>query len=72
MELIRAAEIGRDAGLNFVYTGNMPGRAGSWENTQCPRCHALLIERHGYTIYKNHLNGSGKCPQCNEFIPGLW
>jgi pyruvate formate lyase activating enzyme len=71
-ELITAAEIGRSTDLNFVYTGNMPGRAGAWENTQCPQCHSLLIERRGYSINQYHLDSSGKCPHCQHSIPGLW
>src|ERR671937_107312 len=47
--LLRAAEIGVKAGLHFVYAGNLPGRVGPYENTYCPSCHELLVERYGYT-----------------------
>ena len=46
-QLIRAAEIGVEEGLHFVYAGNLPGRVGPWENTFCPQCHTALIERAG-------------------------
>src|SRR5918999_1516482 len=49
-QLIRACEIGREAGLNYIYAGNLPGRVGRWENTYCPSCDELLVERHGYLI----------------------
>lgn len=70
--ILRAAEIGQEAGLNFVYAGNIPGRVGEYENTYCPACRALLIERTGYTIHGYHLTESGNCPQCGEAIPGVW
>ncbi len=70
--LIRAAEIGVEAGLNFVYAGNRPGEVGNWENTYCPRCQTLLIERYGYVILGYHLTDKGDCPQCGHHIPGIW
>ncbi len=69
--LMRAAEIGYDAGLNFVYAGNLPGRVGRYENTFCPGCNATLIERHGFRILKNRIK-DGACPQCERKIPGAW
>lgn len=66
--LRRAADIGRDAGLKFVYEGNLPGKGG--ENTRCPSCSALLIERHGYVIATNRLK-DGACPECGDTIPGV-
>lgn len=71
-DLLRACEIGRDAGLHFVYAGNVPGRVGDWENTFCPNCHALLIERYGYLISGYHLTDEGTCPKCDTGIPGIW
>ncbi len=70
--LIRAAEIGVEAGLNFVYAGNRPGEVGNWENTYCPGCGTLLIERYGYVILSYHLTGTGACPKCTHSIPGVW
>ena len=69
--LLRAAEIGVKAGLHFVYAGNLPGRVGPYENTYCPACHALLIERYGYTVRQNTLR-HGRCPRCQAGIPGVW
>jgi pyruvate formate lyase activating enzyme len=70
--LIRAAEIGAEAGLNFVYAGNRPGEVGNWEHTTCPQCQTLLIERYGYVILGYHLTDEGACPKCRHQIPGIW
>ncbi len=70
--LIRAAEIGAEAGLHYVYAGNRPGEVGPWENTYCPHCQTLLIERFGYVILAYHLTDTGACPQCCHPIPGVW
>lgn len=70
--LLRACEIGRAAGLRYVYAGNLPGMVGEWENTYCPNCGELLIERYGYMILAYRLTGSGTCQKCNTRIPGLW
>jgi pyruvate formate lyase activating enzyme len=67
--LKRAREIGREEGLRFVYQGNVPGEGG--ENTYCPACGELLIQRYGYTILKNRLK-EGRCPSCRELIEGVW
>jgi pyruvate formate lyase activating enzyme len=67
-----AAEIGQEAGLQYVYAGNLPGRVGSYEDTHCPNCQALLVQRRGYTILKNRVAASGKCPECGTIIPGVW
>jgi pyruvate formate lyase activating enzyme len=71
-QLIRACEIGRAAGLRYVYAGNLPGRVGRWENTFCPSCDVLLIERYGYLIRKMKVTREGTCPFCGEVIPGIW
>jgi len=70
--LLRAAEIGKSEGLNFVYAGNLPSRVDNWENTYCPGCDALLIERSGYRIRKMCVTSSGTCPDCSRQIPGVW
>ena len=70
--LIRAADIGREEGLHFVYAGNLPGQVGPYENTYCPQCHALLIERWGFHVRQNRLTPEGRCPQCQAVIPGIW
>ncbi len=57
--LVRAAGIGKKAGLRYVYAGNLPGQVGELENTRCPTCQALLIERYGYLITGYHLTANG-------------
>lgn len=70
--LLRAAEIGQEAGLHYVYAGNLPGGVHHYENTYCPKCSELLIARQGYRILENKLAGRGTCPKCGTLIPGLW
>ena len=71
--LRRAAELGVGEGLRYVYAGNLPGRVGPFENTSCPSCRALLIERVGYTILRDVLTPArGVCPSCGARIPGRW
>src|SRR6266481_1609754 len=70
--LMRAAEIGKKAGLWSVYAGNLPGKVGDLENTRCHNCQQLLIERYGYLIVGYHLTSSGCCPSCGTRIPGRW
>lgn len=71
--LMRAAGIGRAAGLRFVYAGNLPGRVGPFEHTRCPRCDAVLVERYGFHVHQNRLAPTGgRCPDCGESIPGIW
>jgi len=69
--LIRTAEIGKTEGLHFVYAGNLPGRVDNWENTYCPGCGELLIERSGYRIRAMRVR-NGACPKCSRPIPGVW
>jgi pyruvate formate lyase activating enzyme len=71
-DLMKAAEIGKKSGLRYVYAGNLPGRAGKWENTNCPECEAILIERRGYRILSYRLTPDGRCPKCARAIPGRW
>ncbi|HEX9080288.1 MAG TPA: AmmeMemoRadiSam system radical SAM enzyme [Desulfuromonadaceae bacterium] len=66
--LRRARDIGRAAGLRYVYEGNVPGEGG--ENTLCPSCSALLIERYGFAIRENRIEG-GACPDCGAAIAGI-
>ena len=71
-QLIRAAEIGAEEGLRFIYVGNLPGRVGGWENTYCPSCREKLIDRVGYLVREYRLTAEGKCPSCGTAIPGIW
>jgi len=70
--LLRAAEIGHEAGLRFVYAGNLPGQVGEYEDTFCPQCNDRLIQRSGYIIHEYRIMSEGTCPTCNAKIPGLW
>jgi pyruvate formate lyase activating enzyme len=64
----QARRIGLDAGLRYVYSGNLPGDEG--ENTICYGCGRPLIERCGYHISKNVIT-DGKCPKCGATIDGI-
>ncbi len=66
--LRRARELGLEAGLKFVYMGNVPGEG---EDTLCPGCGQALIRRHGFYVLENKLQ-DGSCPRCGESIPGVW
>jgi len=70
--LLRAAEIGQEAGLRYVYAGNLPGRVGTYEDTLCPNCGKRLVQRRGYTIIDYQITPDGKCPGCKTVIPGIW
>ena len=67
--LEKARKIAMDEGLNYVYIGNVASKEG--QNTYCPGCKKLLIERSGYTILKNRLR-FGRCPDCSKEIYGVW
>jgi len=70
--LLRAVATGEEAGLHFVYAGNLPGQVNHRENTYCPQCQTLLIERQGFYILQNRLGTDGNCPHCGTPIPGIW
>lgn len=65
--LERAREKALDEGLRYVYIGNVPGHPG--ENTYCPSCGALLIERYGFSITEYRVTGEKRCPACGRSIP---
>jgi len=67
--LRRAREIGIEAGLKYVYEGNVPGEGG--ENTYCPDCKELLINRFGFRISEKRVK-EGKCTKCGYRIEGIW
>jgi len=67
--LLAARKIALDAGLRYVYIGNVPEIAG--ENTACHACKELLVQRSGYTIQSNTIK-DGCCPSCANEIPGHW
>lgn len=65
--LQRAYNIGKEAGLNFIYMGNILND----NTTYCPNCGESLIQRVGFSVRKNILN-NGKCPKCGTEIAGVW
>ena len=64
-----ARRVAIDAGLFYVYLGNVPGHEGN--NTFCPSCKKVLIKRTGYLITENNLTGS-RCKSCGHEIAGIW
>lgn len=71
-DLLRAAEIGKKAGLRYVYAGNLPGRVDSMEDTHCHQCSETLIRRRGYFVREYRVTSDGRCPSCKTAIPGRW
>lgn len=67
--LEQAVKIAKQTGLKYVYIGNVPGH--NLENTHCPNCHKLLVQRQGYTINKNNIVNS-KCKFCGAKIYGVF
>ena len=67
--LVMAREIGIEAGLKYVYTGNVPGNDG--ENTFCPGCGENVIERWGFQVGKIRIK-DGRCTLCGAVIEGVW
>jgi len=67
--LIKARAIARESGIRFAYLGNVAGHLA--ENTYCPNCNKIIIERRVFTILNNHIV-KGKCKYCGEKIPGVW
>jgi pyruvate formate lyase activating enzyme len=67
--LTQAREIGLQAGLKYVYTGNVPGNTG--ENTFCPGCGEMLIDRWGFQVGKMRIK-EGRCTLCGDVIEGVW
>ncbi len=70
--IMRSRRIAMECGIRYVYSGNLPaGNEG--ENTYCPSCGKMLIERRGYRIMNNLLSSNGgKCLFCGEKVPGIW
>jgi pyruvate formate lyase activating enzyme len=65
--LQRAREIGVEAGLRYVYVGNVPGE----ENTLCHACGRLLIRRVGHQILENYVRSGARCPECGTLVAGV-
>ncbi len=71
-DLMKVLEIGRQAGLKYLYPGNLHGMVGGWEDTQCHRCSATLVRRTGFRVHENRVGSDGLCPECKAAIPGIW
>ena len=71
-DLLRAAAIGRETGLRYIYCGNLPGRVKNFESTHCHQCGEMLIRRSGYWIEEYRLTAEGNCPSCAAPLPGRW
>jgi len=71
-DLLRAAEIATDAGLRYVYAGNVPGAVGDLEDTRCHGCGETVVKRYGYFVEQYRITAEGKCPSCAAAIPGRW
>jgi len=70
IETLEAAAAAADeAGLQYVYIGNLPGHVRN--STFCPTCGRVLIDRVHFVVLENHLR-QGRCPDCGERIPGIW
>jgi pyruvate formate lyase activating enzyme len=68
--LTRAVDLGKRAGLRFVYAGNVV--ASGHEDTNCCTCGETLIRRRGFRVLENRLPSDGTCPSCRTLIPGRW
>jgi len=71
-DLVRAAAIGRDAGLRYVYAGNLAGAVGELEDTRCPSCGEVAVARRGYQVTLRALRDDGHCSRCGGAIAGFW
>lgn len=68
-KLNMAYELGKSAGLKYVYLGNVPGQG---EDTVCPNCGEVVIKRIGYFVKKNRVGKDGKCKECGGVIDGIF
>jgi pyruvate formate lyase activating enzyme len=71
-DLHKVVHIGQQAGLQYIYPGNLPGLLGDGENTRCHHCHATLITRRGFRVLQNRVLPAGLCPDCQRPLPGIW
>ncbi|MGD0328873.1 MAG: AmmeMemoRadiSam system radical SAM enzyme [Nitrososphaeria archaeon] len=62
--LVKHYSIAKEVGLKYVYLGNVPGH--SYENTYCPSCGKMVVERYGFDIINWHLDGDNKCQYCSH------
>jgi pyruvate formate lyase activating enzyme len=71
-DLMKIVEYGKQAGIRYLYPGNLPGQVGEWENTRCHHCNSTVIERRGFLVQVNRVETDGLCPSCRKPIPGIW
>jgi pyruvate formate lyase activating enzyme len=71
-DLMKIVDLGKQAGLKYLYPGNLPGQAGPWENTRCHHCDATVVKRHGFFVLENRVGPGGLCPDCHKPLPGIW
>jgi pyruvate formate lyase activating enzyme len=71
-DLMKVVEIGVQAGLKYIYPGNLPGLVGGWEDTKCHHCQATVIKRRGFLVQTNYVGENGNCPSCHKPLPGIW
>jgi pyruvate formate lyase activating enzyme len=71
-DLMKIVQLGVDAGLRYIYPGNLPGQVGEWENTRCHQCGSTVIRRWGFLVQENRVAADGTCPDCRAALPGIW
>jgi pyruvate formate lyase activating enzyme len=71
-DLLRVVDLGKQAGLRYLYPGNLPRQVGEWENTRCHHCDKTVIQRTGFLVTKNLVGPDGRCPHCTKPLPGIW
>ncbi len=71
-DLMKIVEFGQQAGMKYLYPGNLPGQVGEWENTRCHHCNATVIERFSFRVRENRVGADGACPSCGKTLPGVW
>src|SRR3954463_3084338 len=71
-DLMKIVDYGKQAGLKYLYPGNLPGQVGAWENTRCHHCDATVIKRYGFFVLENRVGADGLCPHCRKPLPGVW
>ena len=71
-DLMKIVDVGRRAGLKYLYPGNLPGQVGEWENTRCHHCDATVVKRYGFFVLNNRVGEDGSCPDCHKPLPGIW
>lgn len=67
--LIKARTIAEKEGMKYVYIGNVP--SAGVENTKCPNCKKVVVERKGFTVISNNID-KGKCKYCGTKVNGVW